>query len=349
MSNRGRTLRLTFALALLPTGAVFVLVAWPGRVGQLISNLGLALIVTGLVNVFREVAIFRLEAEESGEQIAKRVHQQMLESSPSTTGIRMIAPVRREHAAYFTWANVKDPQHLFFAGRTVLKSIDIDFKGRGFGTAEQVLARRLKEGADIRILFVDPRSDIVERLAMEEGRPSTAILKDIAKSIGICKRLYALIETAELKHQSRLQIRLYEETPYFAYHKVDDKVVIGFYFADAPGCASPAFEVIDAEIKRIFNEHFKSVFIRAAKTTLLSVTTNFAPPDFNENLYQELYHHLSNKLGAEMVDQLMQQPQGFKEEQQNALLKAELKQLSRAEESHLEQEFADYEHPHPRK
>jgi len=41
-------------------------------------------------------------------------------------------------------------------------------------------------------------------------------------------------------------------------------------------------------------------------------------------------------------------PQVFVEERQLALLGQELKQLSRDEEAHLEQEFADYEQRYPR-
>jgi hypothetical protein len=39
----------------------------------------------------------------------------------------------------------------------------------------------------------------------------------------------------------------------------------------------------------------------------------------------------------------------FDDELREAFLRAELKQLSHSEESHLEQEFADYEHLSPRK
>ena len=42
------------------------------------------------------------------------------------------------------------------------------------------------------------------------------------------------------------------------------------------------------------------------------------------------------------------QPQAFEEEIQNALLRIELKQLSRDEEAHSEKEFEGYEHLHPR-
>jgi hypothetical protein len=42
------------------------------------------------------------------------------------------------------------------------------------------------------------------------------------------------------------------------------------------------------------------------------------------------------------------QPKLFEEERQGALLRGELKRLSRVEESHLEREFEDYDRLYPR-
>ncbi len=74
--------------------------------------------------------------------------------------------------------------------------------------------------------------------------------------------------------------------------------------------------------------------------------------------YEELIIHgikgLPTETLTEIVDfiyfarQRALQPQIFAEERQLALLGQELKQLSRDEEAHLEQEFADYEQRYPR-
>lgn len=48
------------------------------------------------------------------------------------------------------------------------------------------------------------------------------------------------------------------------------------------------------------------------------------------------------------VRQRALQPQTFNEELQNALREDELKNLSRTEEAHLEEEFAGYEQHYPR-
>jgi hypothetical protein len=48
------------------------------------------------------------------------------------------------------------------------------------------------------------------------------------------------------------------------------------------------------------------------------------------------------------VRQRVLQPQSFEEERRDALLRVELRQLSREEEAHLEKEFENYEQLYPR-
>lgn len=303
--GKGKILRTTFALALIPTGAVVVLISGPGLVGQLMSSLGLALIVAGVTSAFREIAILRLESEETGEDIAARVHKRLQESPPAAIGIRAVAPVRRGYEGYYTWAINTGPQELFFAGRSVLHRIDFDFRERGLGSVEKVLARRLREGANISILFLDPRCDILERLAKEEGQTPTGMLSDIATSIGICKRLYGRLQGGKFHPQAQLQVRVYDEIPYFAYHKEDNKVIVGFYFRPALGWRSPAFEVIDAHTRSFFEGHFSSIFDRSSDRTLLELSIHRGTLVFNEELYQNLYLCLVNYLGKEKADQLI--------------------------------------------
>lgn len=73
--SSGKIIRIAISSSLIPTGAVFVLLAVEGTVGQLISNIGLALIVAGVISLFREIAIRSTELQEQGEYIAKRVYE----------------------------------------------------------------------------------------------------------------------------------------------------------------------------------------------------------------------------------------------------------------------------------
>jgi hypothetical protein len=77
-----------------------------------------------------------------------------------------------------------------------------------------------------------------------------------------------------------------------------------------------------------------------------------------EQIYQQLIVQGIRGLPAETLAEIadfvyflrkrIQQPDIFAEELRSALLGEELKQLSRDEEAHLEQEFADYEQRYPR-
>lgn len=78
--------------------------------------------------------------------------------------------------------------------------------------------------------------------------------------------------------------------------------------------------------------------------------------------YQQTYQRLivegirglPSEMLAEIADfvyfvrKRVSQPQVFREEQRNALLRVELKQLSREEEAHLEKEFEGYDQLYPR-
>lgn len=78
----------------------------------------------------------------------------------------------------------------------------------------------------------------------------------------------------------------------------------------------------------------------------------------NAYAYQELITEGIKDLPTELLREVadfvyllrkrMQDPKAFAEEQRNFLLAAELTQLSRDEERHLEEEFADYEQRFPR-
>jgi hypothetical protein len=298
--------RLLLSLLLTLAGVIMVLVADQYQVNQLFYNLGLASIVAGIVSTFREIAILRTEAKDAGKIIAEMTHNKFADFPLDANGMRIVSDVRRGYDGYYYWAVNKDPQNLFFAGRSVLHRIDFDFVNeRGLGPAEVVLERRLIQGSDIRILFIDPRSELIGRLAEEEGQTPVSLLSDVAVSIGICKRLYANIQGVQFPPKAALQVRIYNEIPYFAYHKEDSKVIVGFYFSPALGWKSPAFEVLDARTRDFFEAHFSLVFDRASDKTLLELSAVRGTLLFNDDLYESLYLTLADTLGSNKADQLI--------------------------------------------
>lgn len=152
---------------------------------------------------------------------------------------------------------------------------------------------------------------MIGRLAKEEGQNEIALLTDIATSLDITERIYNLLSTSgDLHPRAQLYIRVYDEIPYFAFHKQDEKVIIGFYFTTNLGSESSAFEIINNEARLQFEEHFTTIFNSASATTLLEISSFRGKPKFNEELFSDLYHALcdSEKLGREATEIILGKP-----------------------------------------
>lgn len=300
-----KVIRLLFAAFLIPIGAVLILLDTPGTVGDLVSKMGLALIVAGIVSSFHELIMRPLEADETAETVAAHVQKGLRETPLHATGIRLLRKVRKGYSGYYNWALDSEPQDVFFAGRSILHRIDWNFRQKGLGAAEDVIARRLSQGAQIRILFLDPRSNLVPRLANEEGQTKEQFLSDLTTSIGICERLNRRLEKS--MHQSALlDVRIYDEVPYFAYHRVDEDVIVGFYFSSALGHNSAAYEVVDSQTRVFFESHFLAIFNRAAaEGVLLRKQPNQEGAELNSVLLTDVRNSISNTLSVSVVDKLI--------------------------------------------
>jgi hypothetical protein len=298
-----RLLRLALALGLLPTGAVLVLL--PGSdtsaLSQLSRSLGISVIAAGVVTAFREVIMSRLEADETADEIAQKIRMQLFTGNDASA-FKLVSAVRRGYSRYYQWAIDTELREMFFAGRSVLHRIQADFKARSIGPVEDVLARKVQEGCVVRVLFLDPRSELVSRLAIEEGQTRAQMLGDLAASLGVCERTYHAVQRATGTHldgRALLQVRVYDEVPYFSYHSNGDEVIVGFYFTTIVGSSSAAYVVNDQETLGFFRQHFESVFGRASNGIILEVSGNRNVCDFNHRLCEELTTYLEGELGQE--------------------------------------------------
>jgi hypothetical protein len=94
---------------------------------------------------------------------------------------------------------------------------------------EDVLLEKLNDGSHIKILFLDPRSDLPKRLAKEEKQSLRKLLGNIAISLGIVERIKPKMERQDFTNQKvRLHIGVYDKIAHFSYHKDDEKMIIGF-------------------------------------------------------------------------------------------------------------------------
>jgi hypothetical protein len=248
-------------------------------------------------------------ASEIASQTAGRVHELFSERPPGMTGIKLIpkAEHRRNFWRYYSWVNEQKPQELFFAGRSVLHRINADIWTRTGGYAQDILLRRLKEGSKVTILFLDPRIDLLQRLATEEGQQPNEMLEDIATSVGICLRLHGLLRNnlATLPPNAELKIRIYDRVPYFAYHKQDSDVILGFYFLSEKGSSSAPYEIVDDTTKAVFGGHFDRIFAMATAGSLLEFDGPRRRLHFDENLFNSLRDFLAAELGSTKSDDLL--------------------------------------------
>ncbi|MCC6698753.1 MAG: hypothetical protein IT365_24225 [Candidatus Hydrogenedentes bacterium] len=274
---------------------------WPEWVVHFIRDVGLLLAAVMAGTILHEkllrdemVTSFIHELDEKldrlREDTAYEVHKLFSEHPPRMTGIRQLGEVRRNFSGYYKWVNEQRSQDLFFAGRSVLHRIDADIRSRTGASAADVILRRLKEGSKINVLFLDPRIDIIGRLADEEGQTLNAMLGDIAKSLVICRKLAELLDKhyQELPPGAALSVRVYDRIPYFAYHRQDTEVIVGFYFDSAKGSSSAAYELVDEETQQTFEEHFVRILSKAASNTIVEFDGARGRPTCNLELIEQL-------------------------------------------------------------
>ncbi len=306
--HKGKALRLLSAIVLSLIGILTVVVIGPEpstREAELPNSLGFGFIVSGVATLFREWFVLKTETDESAEVIAAKTLDLMKDTPVGTKGLKMVTDERRGYSGYYSWPTVTEPQELFFAGRSVLNRINNDLLNLHFGNAEEVLARKLKDGSSITVLFLDPRSNLIERLADEEGQSKMELLSDIAFSVGVCSRLYPLLRNTQLRPSAELHIRVYDEVPNFAFHREDKKIIVGFYFATSIGSTSAAFETIDDETGKFFQGHFDTVCFRSKNSRLLEIAPQTMAARFNSNLYEILCSSLVKDLGKRRAEGLI--------------------------------------------
>jgi hypothetical protein len=276
---------------------------WSNLLAAFIREVGLLLAAVMAGTILHE----SLLRDEMLRRISERFDERLDDRIPRFGGLRYLDHCRRNSPAYYSWVIEQRPQDLFFAGRSVLHRINADIQSRIGSSAEEILLRRLREGSRISIAFLDPRIDVLERLAAEENQRLETMLGDIAISIGICHRLNDLLlrNSASLPTQAQLRIRIYDAVPYFAYHKQDDQVLVGFYFRSDVGSSSASYEVVDEKTKEAFGDHFREIVAGATANWILDFDGAHGTHSFNAPLFEELRRLMSEKLGSGEADRLI--------------------------------------------
>jgi len=300
-NKRSKIIRVVISITILLAGVIIALLSFPiggDKVKEVINKIGLALIVSGVVSLFNEFAIKPYQEEENSKEIAEKVHRKFSEMPIMQSGIRQVARVRRGFHGYYHWALNDSLQELFIAGRSVLHRIDKDFKTRQLGSAAERLADKIQIGTEVTILFFDPRSEAIERLATEEGQSLREMLTDIRTSLSVCRELFGILsDKKNLNPKGKLSIRVYDQIPYFAFHKEDEKMIVGFYFSTTKGYQSAAFEILGEGNQEFFRGHFSSIFNKSLDNNILELSQHGGTPVMNEKLFHELMQTIEDKIG----------------------------------------------------
>lgn len=294
-------LRISLSVILILLGVVIAFLAYGATtpVGIIGGSIGISLTVTGFVSAFQETVLNPLRRDEIQEGFDK------IKDLIIGPGIRVVTPERRGYPGYHRWLLETASQNIFFAGHSVLHRVEADFESLGLLSVENALKQKISEGSKIRILFLDPTWDFIERIAKSQEQDPKELLKDLATTIGITKKLWGLLENENLP--GFIEIRTCRELTHYAFHFVDCRernetnLLIGFYFAGRLGTISPLFVVEHAVAREFFHAHFTTVFERS--TRLLRYSRE-GIKNFNLSYYRECQEAFSVHFEPDILSKL---------------------------------------------
>jgi hypothetical protein len=280
-------IRILISIIIILTGIVFSLLE-----SIVFKGIGISFIISGIVNIFLELALGDYWQSEIPIQIKSDNQDITLECTQ-----------RLGYDEYYKWVLNQNPSNLFFVGRSVLHRMDKDLLSRKLNSVSENLIRRVKEGANIRILFLNPKWELIEKIATQEGRKSVRELySDLKKTLHVVNEIHDKL-SLKCPCEGSIEIRMYEEINQYAFHSEefsDDKnknyAYIGLYFANKLGWQSSVLSINTERTLKTFEDHFNIIFERAEK--LLSCQQNVSNSliEFNLKLYNEATNHINDKL-----------------------------------------------------
>lgn len=266
-----------------------------GLIGTLGKSLGLAFVVTGCISVFREGVISRGEFEETKalfdevKTLLKSHFHEVCEGLLKEK-IYLLSEDKKGHPSFHKWLLQTKPQRIFFAGHSVLHSVQRDFIKMRFKSVEENIENKLLEGSEINIIFLDPTWGLLKDMAEGEGQSLKDFCLDIKKTLEICQDIWKRIEGKSLPGE--INIYTCRETVQYAYHNVvcpddnESEMLIGFYFAGILGTKSPLFRVEGDAIQQFFKRHFRTISREKTTRRLLAYSHNGTECTFDLPYYE---------------------------------------------------------------
>ncbi|GAB6010628.1 hypothetical protein [Viscerimonas tarda] len=251
------------------------------RFMQVVYNIGLSLVVAGVVGLFAELAFGSYWSTNKNELRG---------------GMMEVAEIRNGYGGYHNWLNQKSVKEVQFSGRSVLHNMERDFQEHFRNGVADIFIQQMQKGVNIKVLFLDPAWNMINQISTSEGRATPkALYLDLEKSLIIIEELAKKLD--EIKPIGSIDIKVVSEINQYAYHYVDyrsdetSEMLVGFYFADQLGFRSSLFSVDDKKIKSSFKQHFGLLY---GKATELLHYTKGRPVEFKRNCYTERMEIIRN-------------------------------------------------------
>lgn len=287
-----RAFRILIYVVLLVLG--LALVAFARSAGnplarEALDKVGMGFIVTGILTILFDTLGSRGVVSEF-DRVAAEVRREVRSGvervrSLSSVDVEVLEPKRSELAEYNEWL---EPgfgcQRVYLVGRSVMHAI-----ARRMGDDEFIdaVVRKLWErDVEVSIAFLDPRAPFMQQLMREEGPGGARLPENICASLEICEDLAKQLGKKPERLKGSIKVVLYSMIPYFAFHRVDEKMILGFYYYGQLGQETSPLRIRNKDFEHSIKVHIDRIFAAAeSEGRILLAAGRNVEPTFNEALF----------------------------------------------------------------
>lgn len=184
-----------------------------------IKEFSLLISMIGVVSLGYELFLRELTFNEYKEAL-----QEIVNPDAVRLGIQGIYKNRSELGQAFTFQNLfKDVKREIFIGGTSLLSISTG--------SRELLREKALNGITVKLLVIDPDSEIVEIITRQIGGKAT-FRNEIKTSLLLLQKLQEEIEEADPSAKAKLLVHTYKTIPSHSFISVDERSSSGFMIAD---------------------------------------------------------------------------------------------------------------------
>jgi hypothetical protein len=255
-----------------------LLLIFAERLGEVWRDLGISMIVAATVGLGVEFYT-RREAEKVVTEHMKEVVKEEIVRKALKPGFDMLADLLqdsslRSHGVRQIYMNrlQNDFFHYVEAAEpgSDIRLLGISMSRLAVFEAQGVMSAKLREGCQIKLLLLNPRSEHIVKRAAEEGWDATEFHHDV-ESWGVRHRAFVQRLRPELRQN--MELRLYDAAP--DYFVVDNgkSMLVGFYLRTCSGEEVPhlELEVRDDGAYLPFRRHFDSLWASAEHDSVVFV------------------------------------------------------------------------------